>query len=95
MRLPNNSSARALTGFGSTAMRGQVGRVLAGEGVGDDPGQPAGLEDLGDLGLDAGAVLAGFAAGESLGQLGQTPAGAGDGLVEPPGLVWRAAWPNG
>ena len=76
-------------------LQGEVGRGLADEGVGDDPGQPAGLEDLGELGLDPAAVLAGFAAGQAFGQLGEPPAGAGHGLVEPRDLFVVQRRPSG
>jgi hypothetical protein len=47
----------------------------------------AGPQDAGDLGLDLVAGLAGVAAGEPRRQLGELPAGLGQGLVEPAGLL--------
>jgi hypothetical protein len=65
----------------------QAGRGLAGEGDGENPVQPAGAQDFGDLGLDAVAVFAGVPAGEAGLQLGQLAAGLGQGLLEPAGLA--------
>ena len=57
------------------------------KGGGDDPGEPAGLEDRGDLGLDLVLGFAGLAPAQAGGQLGELAAGLGQGLVEAPGLL--------
>lgn len=58
-----------------TPFRAEAGRAVADERAGDDTGQPAGLEDLGEPGIDAAAVLAGFPAGEALSQVAEPAPG--------------------
>ena len=65
----------------------QAGWALAGEGDLQDPGHPAGIGDLLDLGLDLAAGAAGLAAGQPGGQARQLPVGLGQGLVEAAGLA--------
>ena len=71
-------------------MQAQLGRAVADQGDGDDPGEPAGFEDLGDLGFDSVAGFAGLAAGQAAGELGELAAGVGQGLVESLRTAWRA-----
>jgi hypothetical protein len=60
--------------------------LVAGQGRGEDVGDPAGFADRGDLGLDGGAGPAGLAAGQFVGQHAQALPGLGQGLVEAAGL---------
>ena len=82
-------------GVDAPMCRAKLAGVSPIERVGDDPGQPAGLEDLGELGFDAGAVLAGPAAGETLRQLGSGGGGRRPRSGRTPELVWRAGSPSG
>src|SRR5665647_3055062 len=63
-----------------------LGRCLAGQVGGQHSVDPAGAGDRGDVGQDGGAVAAGLAAGQGVGQLAQAPEGLGQGLVEAAGL---------
>src|SRR6266516_4197882 len=60
----------------------QGGWHIAGEGGGDDLGDPAGPKDRGDLALDGAAVAAGASACQPGLQLGQAALRLGQGLVE-------------
>ena len=71
----------------STVQDRQLGRGLAGEGDRHDALESAGPGDPGDGCLDPGAVAAGLPALEDTGQLGQRPAGLGQGLVQPGRLL--------
>jgi hypothetical protein len=84
IRLPNTPAAGSRLG---APAQPQAGRGGAGQLPSDHAVQPAGLEDLGDVGLDLGAGTAGAAAGQAGLQLGQLPAGLGQGLLEPLGLA--------
>ena len=64
----------------------EAGRVLAGEGGGDDLADPAGFEDGGDVGLYLAPGAAGVAAVQPGLQVGQAGAGLGQGLVQAAGL---------
>ena len=64
----------------------ELGWGVAGEGGPHDPVQPAGPQDAGDLGFDAGAVAAAFAAVQDGGGPGQCAHRFGYGLVQPGGL---------
>jgi hypothetical protein len=72
---------RAGAGVGAPGQP-EAGRVVAGEGSGDDLADSAGFEDGGDVGLDLGAVAAGVAAVQPGLQLAQAGAGLGQGLVQ-------------
>jgi hypothetical protein len=63
------------------------GRPITAQRRADDPGDPAGLGDAGDLGLDGVAVLSGLAPLESLSQSHQRSTRLGQCLVEAAGLL--------